>query len=478
MKKSLFRLASVALIGSLLGRALRYSFNIVIARGLGADALGVFAFGLVIMKGASVVSRLGLDTTVQKFVPEYLNEDNDRRVSGVVVFSLALSFLLGIGVSAVIYYIIVSFNSVDGFSSGLILLTGVPLFSSMMVAIAATRGFEETKYGVYIRDIVQSGSGILFLAIGSLYLTSTEATLFGYVLSIGLGLGIGLVFLQRLGGFRSRPRFQIKKLLSFSIPVLVVAVSQYIVSWTDVVMLSALTTPTEVGWYQAAYQSSVLITVVLAAVNSIFPPVASRMRAQNKDERLGDLYASTSKWVSLISLLGLVFISAYGETIMSVFDIAAEEAVSALVILGVGQAITVATGPAGFLLTMSGKERVESGNTVFISVVNIILNYFLIIEFGIVGAAAATSISFVILNVTRVVELKVILDYSPYRRTHLSHLPPLVVASSSIISLRYLLGGGIPSMLLVGTIGVSAFAVSVWIIGLNTEDEDLIRSLR
>lgn len=67
MRDSITKLVSISFFGGLIGRGLRYGFNVVIARGLGFEALGVFAFGMVVMKGGGVFVRLGLDSAAKKF---------------------------------------------------------------------------------------------------------------------------------------------------------------------------------------------------------------------------------------------------------------------------------------------------------------------------------------------------------------------------------------------------------------------------
>ena len=47
MRQNITKLASIALVGGLIGRGLRYTLNIIISRGLGAEALGLFAFGIL-----------------------------------------------------------------------------------------------------------------------------------------------------------------------------------------------------------------------------------------------------------------------------------------------------------------------------------------------------------------------------------------------------------------------------------------------
>ena len=70
-ENSILKLTSVAFVGGLLGRGLRYLLNIIIARGVGAEALGLFALGLVVLKASALIARVGLDEAAQRYVPIY-----------------------------------------------------------------------------------------------------------------------------------------------------------------------------------------------------------------------------------------------------------------------------------------------------------------------------------------------------------------------------------------------------------------------
>ena len=76
---------------------------------------------------------------------------------------------------------------------------------------------------------------------------------------------------------------------------------------------------------------------------------------------------------------------------------------NALLILLIGQSVSVMSGSVGFILQMTGKEKIFQNILFLALLVNIGLNILLIPTYGILGAAIASTISIVFWNLTSVV---------------------------------------------------------------------------
>lgn len=484
MRQSLSGVISVAFVGGLIGRGLRYGLSVVIARGLGAEALGVFAFGMVVMKASGVLARAGLDNAAQKFVPRFVNESDEPRLYGTIILCLGLPLLFGGLLSGTIYVFRDSVFQFIGQSYSTYLplfLIGVPLFASMMVGVSATQGFKQTKYSVYIRDFGQSGVAVFGAVVGAFLVVDLDVVIAGYVASLAVGTVLSLIFLIRQSSYDSTivPNFPMKQILTFSGPLVLVAVTQYLISWTDILMLGFFEPAAEVGWYQAAFQTSVLLLVLLQSTNSIFPAVASDLAQAGQSERLSRLFSSLTKWISWLTVLGYLFLVTYAEGILGIFGTATPAAISALVILGAGQVASTVTGPVGYLLMMTGHERLETVNTVLVAFVNLALNFILIQQYGIIGAATATAISLALLNSIRTVEAWHLLGIHPYSRVYLRGIATIGCAFI-VMTVGQQVNLGLPAtveILVVGTLSLATFALTTWAIGVSEDDRLLVESL-
>ncbi|ODR80576.1 polysaccharide biosynthesis protein [Haladaptatus sp. W1] len=481
MRKSLTGLASVAFIGGMFGRGLRYSLNIVIANGLGTGALGYFAFGMVVMKAGGVIARLGLDNAAQKFVPKHITDENTSALSGIALFCLAVPFLAGVVITGFIFALDFQFDRIFGVSLSptSTFTLGIPFFATMMVGIAVTKGLKETKYQVYIRDIGQSVVAIALVAIGAYVIQDLTAVIYGYVLSFVVGTALVLYFLvdENVISFSERPKVNPKTVLAFSLPLTLAAVIQYLLTWTDILMLGVFMPPSDVGKYQAAYQTSVLLLVVLQAVNSIFPSMVSDLYERNQWEQLQTLFEAITKWITYITILGCLFVSIYAKEILGLFGAATPDAQLALIILCLGQTAAASTGPSGYLLIMTNHERLQLVNTTVVGFLNFVLNYFLINQFGIVGAAMATAISFGVLNLLRIAEIYHFLGVQPYSRRYWKGVVALACSTPILI-----LGSRLPVLevgriFTGGIIALPVFVAVIWLLGIEDGDRSIFEKI-
>lgn len=482
MRNSITTLVSIAFLGGLIGRGFRYLFNIVIARGLGLDALGVFAFGMVVMKGCGVFARIGLDSAVQKYIPIYRSEDDAARVNGTVILGFVVPLLVGGIISLILYVgrdIITQFTGTELGSSVQLFLTGIPLVAAMMVGVSATYGLKETKYAVYSRDFGQSTVALVLMAIGAFIISDLSAVIGGYLISLLVGMCLAALFLVREDAlqFDVRPVFEYRTIFAFSLPLTLAASIQYLVSWTDILVLGVFVPSASIGLYQAAYQTSILLVIVLQSANSIFPAMAADLYNAEQRERLDRVYTAVTRWVTYLTVLGLVFVILYADDILSIFGTAARSAQIALIVLAIGQTLNATTGPTGYLLIMSGHERLQLINNIVAALFNLVLNIMLIQLYGIIGAAIATGTSLALLNLLRLSQVWILLRMQPYSRQYWKGAVAIGCAFPVLV-----LGRGLPiaSPIRIVLVGAGAFAVFIlliWLLGFDNIDRTLIEAI-
>lgn len=481
ISESLLGLISVAFLGSIIGKGMRYGMNFVIAQGLDANALGVFTFGLVLLKAGGVIASLGLKTGSQKFISIFRDRGDNDSLAGVVILSVTLPFLVGSAIGGVLYLAWPVFKSMLAIrTDGIVRLffLGIPLYALLTVGAFATRGFKQTKYFVIVREFVQSGVALALISIAAFVLSSLTGVIYAYFASLAAGAALALYYLYRLGGFAwdRRPKFNTQTVLSVSLPLLVVSVSQFFVSWTDILTLGVFVESKWVGYYQAAYLYGTITFIVFQGANAIFPAlVAERFESEELDE-LQTLYAVITKWGLYLTVLGTILLIVFAEELLRIFGADFTVAIDALVILAVGRMLASAPGPASYLLSMSDYHRLESVNTMLLGLSNLLLNLFLIPRYGIEGAAIATSTSLVLLNLLRLLQVKHLLDVHPFTRYYWKGLAVAAVLTIPILLVKPYVTG-IPSLVAVGSVTGVAFLSLVALLGFDSEDYFLLENV-
>ena len=72
-------------------------------------------------------------------------------------------------------------------------------------------------------------------------------------------------------------------------------------------------------------------------------------------------------------------------------------------------------GPIGFILSMTGRQKLNLVNSIVLAGLHVVLIVIMIPKYGIAGAGLATSVSLGLLNIVRVVEVKVLYGFTPFR---------------------------------------------------------------
>jgi len=194
------------------------------------------------------------------------------------------------------------------------------------------------------------------------------------------------------------------------VPLLVSGSLFLVISWTDTLMIGYFMDSTDVGVYRIAFKIATLITFIQFAVNSIAAPAIAEFYAK-------DDLPSLRKYVKQIGVINAVFsvpvalfILIFSEPLLNLFGAEYGSGAMLLPVLAVGQLVNALAGPVMYILNMTGKEKVSQRIMLWMTGVNIVLNLVLIPQYGLLGAAVATTISMVLWNV-----IAAILVYKYYK---------------------------------------------------------------
>ncbi|RJS85496.1 hypothetical protein CW713_01410, partial [Methanophagales archaeon] len=198
----------------------------------------------------------------------------------------------------------------------------------------------------------------------------------------------------------------------------------------------------EVGIYNAALPTAMLIRMPSSALASIFMPVITELYAREKYDDLRDTYSAVIKWVLSLSFPAFLLMALFSDDVIKIL-FGAEYAIGAeaLVILALGSFISTVLTRASDVIRAFGRTKIIMGCTLTGSVANFCLNLYLIPLFGINGAAMATAASVVFVDVTFLIYVYHISKIHPFKR---SHLKPIFSAIAAILIVygitKYLIG--------------------------------------
>lgn len=378
---------------------------IVLARVLGAEGYGAFANAMAWVSLLLIPASFGFGILLVRDVAIYRSRREWAVLKGILRFSnifvLALSAILTLLFLTIAGFV---FSSPDKEAMRLTLWMAaplVPLFALSSLRESATRGLEHVFRARLPVLVIRPG--LLLIGIAVIYLLwpdrlSAQAAMAVNVCAAAVALCAGILWLRRLLPFeveQVQPKYEIKSWLKAAFPMLIYSGMQIILGQTDIVMLGAMRSPGDVGLYAASGRLAYLLVFATVAAETIMAPIMARLYADGEKERLQKILTLTVRIAFLTVLPFGLFLIFLGGNILVLFGHEFVVAKTSLIILTVGRLVDVALGSSALVLSMTGHERIVAVIFTVISLVNIVLNAFLIPRYGIEGAAFASAISLV-----------------------------------------------------------------------------------
>ena len=168
----------------------------------------------------------------------------------------------------------------------------------------------------------------------------------------------------------------------------------------DIIMIGTIIETDSAGIYKVASRLSNLAVFSLMAVNIVVAPHFSKLYSENKMKELQKLLTYSSRIIFTITCFISIGLIIFSDKILSLFGETYTSAQDILYILLIGQIVNSATGSVGFLMNMTNLHKQATIILSISTVLNLILNYVLIKLYNIEGAAIATTITTIIINIS------------------------------------------------------------------------------
>ncbi len=170
----------------------------------------------------------------------------------------------------------------------------------------------------------------------------------------------------------------------------------HLLQYSDVLILGIFTNDSNIGIYNISYKIAMLTSLSLFAVNSIAAPKISELYHSNKMEEFKQTISLSSKITFFSSLPLVIIFLVFSEYILIFFGNEYINGKWVLIILSLGQFINCIAGPAGYILQMTGKEKIFKNIIIFSVFINVSLNFILVPFYGILGASLSSLFSLLI----------------------------------------------------------------------------------
>lgn len=411
-----------ALLLRLGGTGLVLLLQILIARILGASGYGAYALATSWITVLVLVATAGTDTAALRFVAAYAGTGEWGLLRGFQRRALQISLITSILLALV-------FGSVAGLlrermdpellptliAAACLLPTAVLL----QVLAAFLRGLKSIVPALLpqslLRPVLLAGTVLAFLAWRPDWLSA--ARLIGLDVAIHVALVLLLIVLvaRRIptDARTAKPVFTSQHWFLTGLPLVAITGIRVAMNRADVIMVGMFLETASAGFYAVAAQLATFVGFGLMAVNTIAAPLFAELHAKGdlqSLQRIARLGARATFAFSLLAGGGLLFL---GNPILRLFGEGFLASYAPLAILISAQIVNSLSGSVGFLLAMTGHQRVAAWTTAASGLLNLGLNALLIPLVGLTGAAVATAVSITAWNLALIVLVRRRLEINP-----------------------------------------------------------------
>ena len=410
--------------------------RVLIARFYTPEDYGLFNLFFTVLSIFAGIGLLGLGAGISRFIGYYKGSGEKHNIKAVEVWGLLIGAVSGISFGILLFFIApwISplFSEKNVFVDYIrIAAVTLPFYVILSLLISVFRGHQRTKERILFYDL---GRNVFFLifsliagilafpfigVIWSMFAATALMSLsfFAYYLKKQKSL------LKNVGSFSFAPSI-VKKILLFSLPLVLVGIMYQVMGWADTLMIGYFLTESSVGFYNVARPLSTFISTGLVITIFIYSPLVAGLYAQKKFKENDIIFTVLTKWICFLTLpLAMVLFFYSNEVISRSFGVEYIQAAIPLQILAVAYFVNNFMGPNGSTLTAYGKTKFLMYTTSLAAGLNIIMNIILIPIYGIIGAAIATGVSLILINIIRTYKLYLISGIHPLK---LNNIKPVI----------------------------------------------------
>jgi O-antigen/teichoic acid export membrane protein len=403
----LFQVASWAFVIRFIGAGCSFGLTVLIGRKLGAAGSGLYFLCLTVTMISSVIGRLGLDNAILRLIASAAADKDWSLVLSIYRSARRVSLIASTSIVIIIFSLAhVIANAI--FSEPLLAhplrwmaLSIIPL-SLITLQAEAFKALPATRLAIFFQNVsiplfclvvlaMLGDPAISVVTICQVYFAAT-------LIIVGAG---GVIWYQKIPHIRGEKLYYpFKSLLTLSIPFLWISVLNLLMGWMGTLALGVWQSSEVVGLYSVANRTVALAGLILTVVNTVVAPRFASLYSQGNLDGLQRLANRSMLVMTTVAIPMVVIFMFFAEDILRIFGSEFIIASPVLKILALGQFVNVATGSVGYLLMMTGHEKVMRNNIIFASIINVLLTLILVPTHGATGAAIAAAISLIIMNMT------------------------------------------------------------------------------
>ncbi len=490
--------ATISGIGNIASYMLKTGSTFLMQHELGAASFGLYSLSFSVISFIASLFTFGLDDAMVRYTAIYRSKRQGGLVRNLIIFCTALAGCAGLfGGLGILYFapLLAVRLTHHAETAPLLQLMApiIPLTCMQMIWIAGLQGLKDFKKRVLAQRIAIPAVVLLLLLTACIFfpkslLAVTIVTAISTLLST---LSSFYFLFGRVARMEvEESNYNVREWLGFSAPNFLTNIVDIALDAIDTLLLGYFgISKAGIGQYSAAIKISGFIAMPLTSLNAMFSPTIAELHSQQEQQKLAAMFQVVTQWAITFSLplfcISALFSTALLEMLSGKDFIAAWPL---LIAFGLGGMANAATGSVGFMLLMTGHQKLSFINSLAAVVINLTLGVLLTPRYGAMGTAISTGLATATVNIMRLLQVHFLLHIQPYRKETLKPLGAGLISSLVTGEMLYLISLT-KWALYIGHIHISIeiilipvfLTLYIWILrlfGASPEDVLVLRTLK
>jgi O-antigen/teichoic acid export membrane protein len=367
-------------------------YTVILARLLLPELFGLYHLALSVGLLLLTFTNLGVHDTLIRYVSHAIGEEDHTLARSYVRYLFKIKIILSLSTSAILIFsadllALQIFHKPE--ISPLLAIVGLYIFFQSLLEFVSSLFISLQKFELLtIRYVVYESARLILVPCFIIMGYGVGGALLGLVISVIFSLIVPNYFIfssYKLIFKGPVCPIERRKILRFLGYLTFGSVSGAMFTYVDSIMLGIFMAAEYVGYYRAAF-NIVIAFMGLVSISSVLFPVFTQMDKSELDNAFNRVFKYSSV-ISFPSAFGLIFLS--DIIIRAVYGVDYLPAVIPMQVI----ALLVIIYPFslfGVLFNAREMPEIPAKLTAIFSILNIVMNYFFILEWGIMGAAVAT----------------------------------------------------------------------------------------
>lgn len=390
-----------------------FLLSILLARILGIDGFGIYTYAISWVTLIGVLSRLGLTDIITRETVKYHFANDWALIRGIFRFGALATLSAGlvclVATTATVLWL--NPDSTATTAPLLIAFVALPLNALMTPFTGLLTGLQRVVLAqvpvLTVRPVV------FFALLAATWMAFGKSTSPTHIIIIYIAaataslIAASMLLINTLPKAGApahwpRPVFQSTTWLKSGFPLILFGAMFLVNSNADILMLGTMVGPEATAIYKAATRGAELVTLSLIIMAPQLKPIIVTLHHEGSTARLQQGIMKSARIAFLGSLLTGTILLLWGDSFLALFGNEFTNGKIALTILVFANLVNVAGGPAEISLVMMNHEKLAAASLGLAVTTNVVLNFLLIPDFGLNGAATATGISILVMKTTLV----------------------------------------------------------------------------